>query len=384
MNAVTGSEDGSAIVGFTIEGPDAKQWTIQYSAKDEPAQTVTFAGHMTTITGLTVGKEYSIKLSPDEDLLITGTRELKHTASKLIKPENLTITGLVNNKLTAVWTAPKNVDVESWTVRCYNGSDFDQTLVVEDCTAVFEGIDSKNEYTVEVTAAGMSVSERTFVPANSITITDFKANTDNANNIVLTWKSLGSSPKDGWIVLYTVDGSPVQEISCKEGTSVTIPVKVPGAKYSVSLETTNGSATLGGKLDFSTKKANNFSGYKVSKSNMTFKMCKTPSKKNWDRYDLSSKDYTTTFASGKDASFLIKLSKSPKNSSDKITALFVIRDENGNIVSTATTTEKWKKMWSNKYCELDIPSLPHVAGDYSMQVYFNGAFVHEQNFEITK
>ena len=116
---------------------------------------------------------------------------------------------------------------------------------------------------------------------------------------------------------------------------------------------------------------------------MTFKMCKTPSKKNWDRYDLSSKDYTSTFDPGSKASFLIKLSKSPKSSSDKITTLFVIRDESGNIVSIATTSEKWKKMWSNKYCELDIPSLPQVAGKYTMRIYFNGGFVHEQSFNIT-
>ena len=86
-----------------------------------------------------------------------------------------------------------------------------------------------------------------------------------------------------------------------------------------------------GQLNFNTKKADNFSGYNVKKSNMTFKMCKTPSKKNWDRYDLSSKDYTTTFDAGEDASFLVKLSKKPKSSSNRITTLFVIRDENGNI-----------------------------------------------------
>ena len=116
---------------------------------------------------------------------------------------------------------------------------------------------------------------------------------------------------------------------------------------------------------------------------MTFKMCKTPSKKNWDRYDLSSKDYTTTFDAGEDASFLVKLSKKPKSSSNRITTLFVIRDENGNIVSTATTTEKWKKMWTDKYCELDIPSMPKVVGNYSISIFFDGEFAHEHSFTIT-
>ncbi len=382
LSAVTGSEDGSAIIGFTIEGPDAKQWNIQYSAKDEPAQTVTFAGHMTTLTGLTVGKEYTITLSPDEDLLITGISEIKHTACNIVKPTNLKIKSLVDNKLTAIWSAPKDADVESWTVRCYSGTEFDQTLVVTDCTATFEGVDPKKEYTVEVTAAGMSVSERTFAPANSITVTNFIARVKN-NALALTWKCVGEAPQNGWLILYTIDGSPVQELTCEEGTAANIPVLVPGSNYTVSLETADGVTALGGTINFNLEKADNFSDYKVSKSNMTFKMCKTPSKKNWDRYDLSSEDYTTTFASGKKASFLIKLSKSPKSSSDKITILFVIRDESGNVVSTATTSQTWKKMWSNKYCELDIPSLPQVTGQYNMSIFFNGASVHEQNFTIT-
>lgn len=382
LSAVTGSEDGSAIIGFTIEGPDSKQWNIQYSAKDEPAQTVTFAGHMTTLTGLTPGKEYTIKLSTNDDLLITGISEIKHTANKLVKPTNLKIKGLIDNKLTVVWTKPENVTVESWTVRCYSGTDFDQTLVVSDCTATFEGVDATKEYTVEVTAAGMSVSERTFVPANSITVTNFIARVKN-NALALSWKCVGAAPQNGWLILYTMDGSPVQELTCEEGTSATIPVLVPGANYTVTLETADGVAALGGTINFDIKEADNFSDYKVSKSNMTFKMCKTPSKKNWDRYDLSSKDYTSTFDPSSKASFLVKLSKSPKSSSDKITTLFVIRDESGSIVSIATTSEKWKKMWSNKYCELDIPSLPQVAGKYSMHIYFNGGFVHEQSFNIT-
>ncbi|MBR3978055.1 MAG: fibronectin type III domain-containing protein [Oscillospiraceae bacterium] len=381
LNAVTGSEDGSAIVGFTIEGPDAKQWNIEYSAADEPAQTVTFAGHMTTLTGLTVGKEYTIKLSPDDDLLITGISEINHTASALVKPRNLKIKGLVDNKLTATWSAPENVTVESWTVRCYSGTEFDQTLVVSECSATFEGVDPTKEYTVEVTAAGMSVSERAFVPANSITVTNFIARV-KSNALALTWKCVGTAPQGGWVILYTMDGSPVQELTCEEGTSATIPVLIPGSNYTVTLQTADGVAALGGTINFNIKEADDFSEYNVTKSKMTFKMCKTPSKKNWDRYDLSSDDYTTTFETGEKASFLIKLSKSPKSSSDKVTTLFVIRDESGNIVSTATTTEKWKNMWSNKYCELDVPSLPQVAGKYNIRIYFDGGFVHEQDFNI--
>ncbi len=384
LNAVTGSEDGSMVVGFTIEGPDAKQWNIAYQAADEEQKTISFAGHMVTVTGLTVGKEYNITLSPAEDLLITGITQMKHTASAIIKPVDLQITGIIDGKLTATWAAPANTTVESWTVRCYNDKGYDKTIVASETTATFDEIDSTTDYTVEVTAAGMSVNARTFAPANSITVTELKADLKNDNDILFSWNSNGNTPKNGWVVLYSISGSPTKEIACKEGTSVTIPVKVPGSVYSIKLETADGAAALGGIMKVEIPEANEFSDYNLKKSNLTFKMCKTPSKSNWDKDDLSSKDYTTTFAANGKASFLVKSSKTGKSSSEKVTTLFVIRDENGSVVNFGSTTTAWRKMWSNRYCELNIPALPGVEGKYTISVYFNGALAHEQSFEISR
>jgi len=39
-------------------------------------------------------------------------------------------------------------------------------------------------------------------------------------------------------------------------------------------------------------------------------------------------------------------------------------------------------MWEMGYCELDIPELPGDAGKYTIEVYFNGAYVTTQNFEM--
>ncbi len=383
LQAVTGSEDGSAILGFTIDGPDAKQWNVRYQAKDEAEKSIDFAGHMVTLTGLTVGKEYTIKLAPTEKLLVTGITEIKHTASPIVKPTDLQVTGIIDKKLTAVWSAPKNTKVESWTVRCYNDSGYDETQVVSEGKCTFEGIDSAKDYTVEVTASGMSVNERAFAPANSLTVTDLKIDAKSANDMQLSWNSNGNNPADGWVVVYSVNGSPAKEIACKEGTKVTIPDKIPGAVYSFTLETAGGKAVLGGKLKYETAKAGDFSGYNLQKSNLTFKMCKTPSKKNWDKDDLSSKDYTTTFTTNSKASFLVKANRSVKSSSDKVTTLLVIKDANGSVVSFANTTNAWKKMWSDRYCELNLPTLPSVEGQYTVSVYFNGALAHEQSFKIT-
>lgn len=384
FQAVTGSEDGSVVLSFTIDGPDADLWKISYYCDGMDAQEISFTGHMATLTGLTIGTEYSFSLAPESDQLITGTTEILHTPSTIIKAVDLAITGCLDNVLTASWSAPDGITVDTWTVRCYNETGFDKTIVVTESSASFEGVDSSSEYTVEVTAAGMSVSERAYAAANSITVTDFKADDSDPNNITLNWNIHGSEPDGGWILLYTMNNSAVHQITCDAGNSATLSGKVPGIKYTFTLQTASGNTVLGGKLSYETHDAETFSGYGVTADQMEFKMCKTPKNKNWDRYDLSKSDYTTTFSIGEKASFLVRLRNEYSTSSDQITTLFVIRDESGLIINTSTTTQTWTKMWYRNYCELDIPSIPQTAGNYTISIYFNGALATEQSFSITE
>lgn len=383
FDAATGSEDGSAILTFTIDGPDSDQWKISYSAADVQEQSITFAGHMCTITGLEIGKTYNFVLTPETNLNYTGTNEITHIASAIIKATGVRITSCQDGKLTAVWSAPKDSKVENWSVRCYNDTGYDKTVVVSEPSAIFDGVETSSAYTVEVIADGMSVSERAYAPANSVTITGFNADISDANKITLNWESNGYVPEKGWILMYSVDGSVTQEISGITTNKVELSNKVPGSKYTFNLQSADGVSALGGYLEVETEKAKEFSGYGVSAKNMEFKMCTRPSKKNWDRHDLKSSDYTTSFKVGKKASFLVHLDRQYNTSKNKITTLFVIRDENGSIVSTDSTTTTWTKMWYRNYCELDIPSLPQSAGKYTIDVYFNSAHVHTQSFKVS-
>ena len=60
FNAVTGSESGSVILSFTVDGKDSESWTVLYSAEGEEERSITFPAHTTTLTGLSVGKEYTL------------------------------------------------------------------------------------------------------------------------------------------------------------------------------------------------------------------------------------------------------------------------------------------------------------------------------------
>ena len=371
FNAVTGSEDGSAILGFTVEGPDDGQWSVVYSAAGEPEQTVIFPSHMVTLTGLAIGKEYTFKLVSDSDLYITGTDEITFTASKLIYAEELVITSFVSGKLSVSWTAPKDVFVEHWTVRCYNDSEYNETMITSETNAVFDELDHNQNYTVEVTAAGMSVSQRTFVAKNALTASNFKTDNSDPNKLVITWDVGSADNSDGWLMLYKVDGSEKQASVPCSGNGAVINSVVPGAAYEFSLQDATGAPVLCAPFSYTMPEAKPFAAYDVTTENMSFQLYKAP--------DI---EYKTTFTPDDSIFLKINLNKRHASSDDKINILFAVRDENGNVINSSNTTLVWSKLWTYRESILAIPYTPKEAGNYHICIYFNGQFITDQPFTI--
>ena len=371
FNAVTGSEDGSAILGFTVEGPDDGQWSVICSAPGEPDQTVVFPSHMVTLTGLTVGKEYTFKLVSDSALYVAGTDEITFTANKLIYAEDLVITSFVNNKLSVSWAAPKDVFVEQWTVCCYNDSDYNETIITSDTTAVFENLDHSQNYTIEVTAAGMSVSQRTFVAKNAATASNFKTDNSDPNKLVITWDVGAAENADGWLMLYTIDGSEKQASVPCNGNSAVISGVVPGALYAFSFQDANGTPVLCEPFSYVIPDAKQFSAYNVTADDMTIQL-----------YEAGNLEYKNSFTTKDDIFMKLNLSKRPGSSSDRVVILFATRDDAGNIVNSSTTTLTWDNLWTYRECILDIPYTPEGTGTYHICIYFNGQLVTDQTYTI--
>ena len=381
FTAVTGSEDGSVILNFAIDGPDSDQWKITYKSFNSVAQTIEFAGHMLTLTNLPIGEELTFTLEPKQDIRMIGINQVVHTVSKIVKAKNITLSAMINSSLTVQWEAPANTAVESWTVRCYN-DDFDKTIVAEENTATFEIPDITAGYTIEVTAAGMSVAECVLIAKNSLNVTDFQFDDSDPNGLRLSWKPVGEPDTADWKLTYTVNGSAAQEIPVDGGTGAYLSPVIPGSEYFFALQTADGTAILGGSHSYKTKAAEAFEGYNVSAENITFKLCRTPDWSNWDYFDVSNSDITSDFASDENASLLLRLRKSYNGSNDKITALIVIRNESGDIVNTAAQTQTWNDMWYWSYSDIDLPSLPTTAGTYVVSIYFNGQLAGEVTLNI--
>lgn len=388
FNAVTGSEDGSVILSFTVDGKDADNWTVRYSAEGEEERTVTFPAHTVTLTGLTIGKEYTFTLVTDnDDLYLTGIEQITYTASALVYAQNLQVTSCVDNALTVSWSAPADKAIESWTVRCYNDKGYNETVITPETTAVFENLNHTEGFTVEVIAAGMSVSQRVYVPENSVTVTDLKANTVDATGISLSWNTNQQIPQSGWVLQYQIVDTDIKgTVNCTQNSARISPV-VPGCTYTIILQDASGNALLGGQLSCSMPEAKDFtgtySGQNVSRSNLNFSMCQAIAWSDNSKY--ANADYTTQFSAGQKAAFIVRLGTSVSSRRDNSdTAVgFVIRDDSGKIISVADKTINWSAMWNYYgYCKLDIPNMPEAAGNYTISVYFNGMLAGEQSFTV--
>jgi hypothetical protein len=384
FHAIAGSEDGSVILNFTVDGQDATEWIMEYSADGEETKQQSFTGHMVTITGLTLDKTYTFRITSPNLLYIVGKDTLTFTATSLVLAENLTVTGCNSEGLTAKWDAPEGAAITNWVVRCYNDTGYDETINTTENTVVFTGIDPAAAYTVEVTAEGMTVNSRAFVSANSATISNFTADTSAPSKLTLSWNTTGVTPADGWLLLYTRGESEQQEVIRTDKDEAVLPNPIPGETYHFLLQASDGTTVFDGSYKCTMPEAPTFAGYQVAAKNMTFSMCPTPDKVNWKHSDVKKGDYTTTFEIGQKASFVIRLNRKYVTSSDIITSMFIIRDSEGNIVSADTSAQSWTSMWYQYYCELDVPALPDQAGEYTMQIFFNGMFAHEQAFTVTE
>lgn len=380
--AAIGSEDGSVVLSFTVMGQDTDTWSISYSAEGEDERSISFSGHSATITGLTVGKEYTFRLVSDDELYMLGTTELTFVAPKLIFAEELAVTGFDGRDLIVGWQAPADAAVSKWYVRCYNDNGFDITVETDSTTVTLPNVDTSAANTIEVTAEGMNQCVRTFITADPISISNISASNANRNVLNFTWDYVGNIGEGGWLLNYTIDNSDIEGVIQCNDSSANIETVIPGATYHISIQAASGATLLNGNFASTVPETVDFSGYGVSSKDLYFSMCWTPDVADWSRYDLSDDDYTTVFAIGDKASFLVYVDTEYNISYDEIVTMYVIRDEAGKVISADTQTRQWIDMLYRGYCELDIPALPEVAGNYTVDIYFNGMAVTTESFTI--
>ena len=385
FTSVAGMEDGSVVLNFTVGGEEPDAWSVTYSAENEEPKTETFEGHSVSISGLSVGKVYTFTLDAGEDLTLGGEKSIQLMASRLILAENLRISASSDSEITLAWDTPGDVLVDSWDVRCYSDNGYDERQTVTDSQAVFIGINPTDSYTLEVVASGMTQPARIGITANPIRIEDFTVTDDGSRKLSVDWNYVGNAPKDGWLLLYTIDGGGQSVAKCDKATAA-ITTRIPGARYTLTLQAADGTSVLGGLQTYTCPDAVPFNQFEFSADTLEADLLVTPDSK-WYADKIEDGTFTDSFASGEGISVALRNSESFYLPGTEVEVVFAIRDAYGNVLPDFTSVEKmyWKNIWlgSSSQCgELEVPSVPTASGSYVLHIYVDGMTMAELPFAI--
>lgn len=381
LTAITGPENGSVILSFTINGPDSERWKVEYSAPGIEVRTTSFVGKHITISGLDTTAEYTFRISPEDALYITGNDTIRFTPQKVVYAQELAVESYADGAMTVVWKVPEGTQEQTWIIRCYNDAGYDQSFSTTKTTATFEGLDPSTGYTVTITAEGMTQSQTLTVSPDPVHITGFNADRTSPWMLELGWDFTGQAPASGWKLSYTMDGGSPIAVICPENKT-TIPL-APGSTYEVDVQPAEDITFFPMPYTYGPVETERFSSHTVSASDMSLTMHAVPTEENWTADTLAAAETKTSFASAEKACLLIQLSKTYEVSDQKITTTFVIRDSNNSLVSAEQTTRTWDEMWHDRKCAATIPQLPSTPGAYTLDLYMEDQYVSTLTFTIT-
>ena len=380
-----GDTDGSAKLSFTTKKPYSGQWIVEYSTEGEEKKSVTSDSTNITINELTVGKTYDFTISP-----VTGNNWITNntgtfTAQAVIRAQNVTIADYKNGILNLVWTCP--TEVASWTVRCYNNTDYNKTVTVSDCAASFEGLDPAQNYTVEIYADNQTQFQLLHIDDATLPVENFTAQLTEENFIELSWTCAKDIPEGGWIIDYTISES--EEVYSVEGiTENTCIIKdaIPGVSYTFTIRAANEAVVIANTAQITVGEAvaytNNYGGTTFEGKNIKFSMCKQPDDDNWKSSNLT---FTSKFKPGELLGFTTEALTYYNETVDaEIYILYIIRNENGELVTFCNQTAMWKELFTAYFGTLSVPELPTETGKYTLDIYYNGGYVTTQEFEVAE
>ena len=379
FTAVSGPEDGSAILNFSLNGPDCSKWTVHISAPGETERAQDFSGHTATVYGLTPGTAYIFRLDAGEDSSLSGQTETTFTAQKLYTAQDLQITDCGSGSLTVQWARGDAPADQVWLLRCYNGAGYDQSITTTDLTYTFSGLDHSTGYTVLVTAEGMPQSVSASVTANPIQVTGYTATALTPYSLAVEWAFTGAAPENGWVLTYSLNGE-AYTVNCPENN--TILALVSGGIYDFTARPADDITCYTQSDSYTASQVQYFEGFGIASDNLTASLVLRPEGDNWGYGDLTAESYKNEFSIDERAAVLLNVDTNFTLSADPVTIVFALRDDSAQLISPEQHTSKWNSLWTGTHCTLELPVMPQDPGSYTLDLYFNDLLVTTLHFSM--
>ena len=397
FTARRGTQSGDIVLNIASEGPSPEVWQYTYTDSNGTVSgPFPFEGQTALVTNLKEGATYTFTLHAPQDLYLSGETTVEYTLLPIVTIHNLHILDVSGNSVAIAWDYKDNAPQE-WIVTCVGG-DFSKSVTTSDLNVTFADLpDFTREYTFTVTALGVDEPATLVLPAAPIILEDLKAVYNEDGTVTVTWNTPAGSPKNGWHLTYNTVGSfhvPyfVRDISTN---SVTLENLIPGTNYQFALylTTEDSDNTLFGSTTttLETPAAEAFTGYDINPapvygrdaSNVSLWLC--PDKEDWTYTDLENLRHGFT----KDEKIAVCIQvESISASEDTVDLLYVLRDEDGQVVVDEAGEFTWDSLWFERRHANEIP-LPKkegetasTPGNYTLEIYINGKLLIQKVFTI--
>ncbi len=382
LTAITGSEDGSVIFSFTPNGTEPDGWFLTYSAEGEEEKTVTFTDHMTTVNGLTVGKDYTFTLTADNDIYLSGTTTLTHKAMAVVTAQNVTMSAYDGSNVTLSWDEPES-EVSGWSIRCYNASGHDETTWTESCSVTLPNMDPSHAYSFEITADGMTESAVFALTANPVYIQEILVDGSVAGEATVSWTFAGTAPEK-WLVMYSYNADTTQMVALQtEEPVLKLDPILPGTTYFFLIQPADGSSVFNGSHTAATVAAPSFGAFGTSADKVTISTFVAPSDPGWG-VDEIPEEKTDSFKPADIIAFALEITGKYDYSDDEVETIIVIRNDQGEPIDFTYGSAQWHTMWTKDIYVGQASRTPQTPGEYTLEVYFNNQLVCSKSFTVTE
>lgn len=401
FTARRGTQTGDVVLNFASDGPSPEQW--QYTYTDDSGilcGPFSFTNQTALVTDLTEGVTYTFSIQAPKDLYLSGTTSVEYTLLPIVTVTSLHIKDVSGNAVTIAWDCEDNTPQE-WTVSC-EGGDYSNTITTSNLNATFTDLpDLSREYTFSVSALGMDEPATLSLPSNPIILEDLKAEYQEDGTVQITWKTPAGVPSGGWHLTYNTVGSLHVPYLLGAGSedissnSATLKGLIPNAEYVITLHLTadDASMTLFGESSttLSTPVAEVFNGYDIDpmpvfdddSGNLSLWLC--PETEDWTYNDLEKT--RTEFTKDEKIAVCLQIERISA-SEDTVTLLYVLRNEEGQVVTDEAQEFTWDSLWFERRHANAVP-LPRavgettsVPGNYTLEVYIDGCLLLQRSFTI--
>ena len=376
ITAQIGSQDGSVILSFQTNGAENNNWILSFGDKR-----ITFQGNIVEVSGLIVGQTYDFRLSRADGQAISGQTSIPFTARAITLAQNARILTWDGENLCINWEAPEGADHTLWQVHCYNQNGYSRTITTEQLSATFANMDRTMAYTAEITAMDMPQSVILSIPANPVHLGELQISHTQEGMLTIQWQYEGTV-QEGWTLTYTIDGQLQPELHLSDNKASII--RIPGASYTFRVAAIDAGIQYGGDYSYDCPEAETFQQWGISADELDSTLFLQPDNDHWTVEDISEDLYSDRFTMLQEAAILLKTHGVVEESSASVIIRFLVRDSDGNPVSYNNQQINWLALWQDGICILQIPQLPELAGEYTIDVFFNEQLIGHWIFSMVE